>query len=172
MFAILLCDRDDVSEWQICKNPWDKADINSLFLLQIWLLPYYQFYCCSCWLVILLIYSLTSLVKKHHQTGTPSILLNLKFVAVMYNFFCGLWILSTLLAWKKCHGDKRQMHICTKSVQLKDWELISNEIQKRWNSKLRHTELNVLLCIWAKNRKWLIMQTQNLFRIQSRWWTI
>lgn len=104
MFAILLCDRDDVSEWQICKNPWDKADINLLFLLQIWLLPYYQFYCCSCWLVILLIYSLTSLVKKHHQTGTPSILLHLKFVADMYNFFCGLWILSTLLAWKNVIG--------------------------------------------------------------------
>lgn len=167
MFAILLCDRDDVSEWQICKNPWDKADINSLFLLQIWLLPYYQFYCCSCWLVILLIYSLTSLVKKHHQTGTPEILLHLKFVADMWSLD---FKYSPYL--KKCHRDKRQMHICTKSVQLKDWELISNGIQKRWNSKLRHTELNVLLCIWAKNRKWLIMQTQNLFRIQSRWWTI
>lgn len=171
MFAILLCDRDDVSEWQICKNPWDKADINSLFLLQIWLLPYYQFYCCSCWLVILLIYSLTSLVKKHHQTGTPSILLHLKFVADMYNFFCGLWILSTLLAWKNVIGIRDKCIFVQKVFSLKT-ELISNEIQKRWNSKLRHTELNVLLCIWAKNRKWLIMQTQYLFRIQSRWWTI
>lgn len=165
MFAILLCDRDDVSEWQICKNPWDKADINSLFLLQIWLLPYYQFYCCSCWLVILVIYSLTSLVKKHHQTGTPSILLHLKFVADMYNFFCGLWILSTLLAWKNVIGIRDKCIFVQKVFS-------SNEIQKRWNSKLRHTELNVLLCIWAKNRKWLIMQTQYLFRIQSRWWTI
>lgn len=171
MFAILLCDRDDVSEWQICKNPWDKADINSLFLLQIWLLPYYQFYCCSCWLVILLIYSLTSLVKKHHQTGTPSILLHLKFVADMYNFFCGLWILSTLLAWKNVIGIRDKCIFVQKVFSLKT-ELISNEIQKRWNSKLKHTELNVLLCIWAKNRKWLIMQTQYLFRIQSRWWTI
>lgn len=152
MFAILLCDRDDVSEWQICKNPWDKADINSLFLLQIWLLPYYQCYCCSCWLVILLIYSLTSLVKKHHQTGTPSILLHLKFVADMYNFFCGLWILSTLLAWKNVIGIRDKCIFVQKVFSLKT-ELISNEIQKRWNSKLRHTELNVLLCIWAKNRK-------------------
>lgn len=159
-----------MSEWQICKNPWDKADINSLFLLQIWLLPYYQFYC-SFWLVILLIYSLTSLVKKHHQTGTPSILLHLKFVADMYNFFCGLWILSTLLAWKNVIGIRDKCIFVQKVFSLKT-ELISNEIQKRWNSKLRHTELNVLLCIWAKNRKWLIMQTQNLFRIQSRWWTI
>lgn len=171
MFAILLCDRDDVSEWQICKNPWDKADINSLFLLQILLLPYYQFYCCSCWLVILVIYSLTSLVKKHHQTGTPSILLHLKFVADMYNFFCGLWILSTLLAWKNVIWIRDKCIFVQKVFSLKT-ELISNEIQKRWNSKLRHTELNVLLCIWAKNRKWLIMQTQYLFRIQSRWWTI
>lgn len=159
-----------MSEWQICKNPWDKADINSLFLLQIWLLPYYQFYC-SFWLVILLIYSLTSLVKKHHQTGTPSILLHLKFVADMYNFFCGLWILSTLLAWKNVIGIRDKCIFVQKVFSLKT-ELISNEIQKRWNSKLKHTELNVLLCIWAKNRKWLIMQTQNLFRIQSRWWTI
>lgn len=119
MFAILLCDRDDVSEWQICKNPWDKADINSLFLLQIWLLPYYQFYCCSCWLVILLIYSLTSLVKKHHQTGTPSILLHLKFVAVMYNFFCGLWILSTLLAWKNVMGIRDKCIFVQKVFSLK-----------------------------------------------------
>lgn len=171
MFAILLCDRDDVSEWQICKNPWDKADINSLFLLQIWLLPYYQFYCCSCWLVILLIYSLTTSKKA------PSDRYTFNFVTPE---ICGRHV--QLLLWsldfkyspglKKCHRDKRQMHICTKSVQLKDWELISNGIQKRWNSKLRHTELNVLLYIWAKNRKWLIMQTQNLFRIQSRWWTI
>lgn len=92
-------------------------------------------------------------------------------VADMYNFFCGLWILSTLLAWKNVIG-MRDKCIFVQSVQLKDWELISNEIQKRWNSKLRHTELNVLLCIWAKNRKWFIMQTQYLFRIQSRWWTI
>lgn len=119
MFAILLCDRDDVSEWQICKNPWDKADINSLFLLQIWLLPYYQFYCCSCWLVILLIYSLTSLVKKHHQTGTPSILLHLKFVADMYNFFCGLWILSTLLAWKNVIGIRDKCIFVQKGFSLK-----------------------------------------------------
>lgn len=119
MFAILLCDRDDVSEWQICKNPWDKADINSLFLLQIWWLPYYQFYYCSCWLVILLIYSLTSLVKKHHQTGTPSILLHLKFVADMYNFFCGLWILSTLLAWKNVIGIRDKCIFVQKVFSLK-----------------------------------------------------
>lgn len=101
------------------KNPWDKADINSLFLLQIWLLPYYQFYCCSCWLVILLIYSLTSLVKKHHQTGTPEILLHLKFVADMYNFFCGLWILSTLLAWKNVIGIRDKCIFVQKVFSLK-----------------------------------------------------
>lgn len=130
MFAILLCDRDDVSEWQICKNPWDKADINSLFLLQIWLLPYYQFYCCSCWLVILLIYSLTSLVKKHHQTGTPSILLHLKFVADVYNFFCGLWILSTLLAWKNVIGIRDKCIFVQKVLSLKTESLFQMRFRR------------------------------------------
>lgn len=130
MFAILLCDRDDVSEWQICKNPWDKADINSLFLLQIWLLPYYQFYCCSCWLVILLIYSLTSLVKKNHRTGTPSILLHLKFVADMYNFFCGLWILSTLLAWKNVIGIRDKCIFVQKVFSLKTLSLFQMRFRR------------------------------------------
>lgn len=170
MFAILLCDRDDVSEWQICKNPWDKADkfIIPLTNLITAILSI---------LLFLLIGNFAYLQLNITSKKAPSDRYTWNFVTPE---ICGrhvqflLWSLDFKYSpyLKKCHRDKRQMHICTKSVQLKDWELISNGIQKRWNSKLRHTELNVLLCIWAKNRKWLIMQTQYLFRIQSRWWTI
>lgn len=170
MFAILLCDRDDVSEWQICKNPWDKADkfIIPLTNLITAILSI---------LLFLLIGNFAYLQLDITSKKAPSDSYTFNFVTPE---ICGqhvqflLWSLDFKYSpgLKKCQRDKRQMHICTKSVQLKDWELISNGIQKRWNSKLRHTELNVLLCIWAKNRKWLMMQTQNLFRIQSRWWTI
>lgn len=156
MFAILLCDRDDVSEWQICKNPWDKADINSLFLLQIWLLPYYQFYCCSCWLVILLIYSLTSLVKK-----TPSDRYTFNFVTPE---ICGRHV--QFLLWSL--GFKYSPYL-KNVIGIRDKCIF---VQKVFSLKTESLFQNVLLCIWAKNRKWLIMQTQYLFRIQSRWWTI
>lgn len=129
MFAILLCDRDDVSEWQICKNPWDKADINSLFLLQIWLLIIINF------IVVLVdwwfcLFTAWPLVKKHHQTGTPSILLHLKFVADMYNFFCGLWILSTLLAWKNVMGIRDKCIFVQKVFSLKTESLFQMRFRR------------------------------------------